>query len=237
MNDLLLILNRLEKSRKNGRKVLSELERHGVKLSGFIARGYRGIVFEGTFKGKAVAVKVRRSRAKAEKTLKECRILQYLERFSQSTGEANPAPAVYLCTGEFIVMELVSGRPLRATMEEQPLPASLSAIRACYFLDRAGVKHSEIKGEKHLLFDGERVRIIDYDTATFSEKPRNVLQFIGYHLIGKPHLLRQIGVSKAELLSATKVYKEDREKGFKLITALLERKGEGFSPHPERIMT
>jgi putative serine/threonine protein kinase len=91
-------------------RILKELRELGVELLQFIAKGYRGTVFKGKLNGKPIAIKVKRSDVSKERLIeKECEILKYLEDFSKKTGEKNPAPKVYRCTGEYLIMEFING--------------------------------------------------------------------------------------------------------------------------------
>ncbi len=192
--------------------VLSVLEREEVKLLYPIAKGYRGVVFKGYWKNKPVAVKVERcDSGKKDALLKECNILKYLSSFSERFGKENPAPFPYLCLKGIIVMELIEGVGFeRALREFDWREVTCSFLEACAFLDFAGVNHSEIKGKKHLIFSG-RGRIIDFESASFSRHPRNVLQFVGYYLVGKK-LLRPFGVEDGYLFSFINFYKKDPER-------------------------
>jgi putative serine/threonine protein kinase len=198
-------------------KILRELQKLGVELSEFVAKGYRAAVFKGKLNGSIVAIKVKRSDVLKEKLIeKECKILKHIESFSIETGEQNPAPKVYYCSNEYLVMEFIRGLPFsKALRNYDPRTVVKEALKSCYFLDRAKVKHSEIKGEKHLLFDGQRIRIIDFESSKFSEKPRNLLQFVGYHLIRKKKLLQEIGINQERIRELIELYKEDPEEGFR----------------------
>jgi len=197
-------------------KLLNLLKEKGITLDSFIAKGYRGVVFKGMYRGKPVAVKVLRSDVEKENPLqKECEILNYLTNKLKSE---NPAPYPYLCTSEFIAMEFIEGLTFSKALENyDPYTVLKEALRSCYLLDKAGVRHSEIKGEKHLIFDGRRFRIIDFESAKFSDKPRNLLQFVGYHLIRNKELLKKLGICKKDLRLAIEIYKENKKDGFWLL--------------------
>ena len=204
-----------------GEKRYNLLRSYGVKNLRFVARGYRGVVFRGEFSGKPVAVKVPRSDAGKDNVVeKECSILRYLK---SCLKEENPAPEPYICTPDFIVMEWIEGIPFPVAVENFGKEVVLSALKSCYLLDTCGVEHSEIKGEKHLLFDGKRVRIIDFESAKLKKKPRNLLQFVGYHLLRKKEVLKVFRVDERELLSLLSDYKENPETAFPKILSLFDK--------------
>jgi len=204
-------------SRERGERILRELIERGVGELSFVSKGYRGVVFRGLLKGRPVAVKVKRSDTPKEVSLKEFNFLSHLYRLYR---EETPAPVPYFATEDFIVMEWVSGEILPVAFRKEPRRVVKEALKACYKLDRAGVEHSEIKGEKHLIFTGDRVKVIDFESAKFKERPRNLLQFVGYHLIGKG-LCGELGLKEEELREFLSLYKKNPEEGFKSLLSLL----------------
>ncbi len=204
-----------------GKKRFDLLSSFGVKDLSFISKGYRGIVFRGELSGKPVAVKIPRSDAGKEYIAeKECSILKHLQ---SCLGGKNPAPEPYICTPDFTVMEWIDGIPFSEAVKKYGKKVVLSALESCYLLDRCRVEHSEIKGEKHLLFDGVRVRIIDFESAKFKEKSRNLLQFVGYHLLRRREILKTFGVDEGELLSLISEYKRNPETAFPKILSLFDK--------------
>ncbi len=188
---------------------LESLKKVGITLVSLIAKGYRGVVFKGkTSDGNLVAVKFKRSDVNKDVIKKELQFLEFLDAFGKKVGFLNPAPKVYTFDRDFIVLELIEGKPILELQEKRLKEALLSAVDACYFLDLAKVQHNEIKGGKHLIFDGRRIRIIDFESASFSKNPRNLFQFVGYYLVGKKLLPN---VSSQKLLALLKDYKESPE--------------------------
>ncbi len=206
---------------EEGKKRFNLLNSYGVRNLSFVAKGYRGIVLKGELYGKPVAVKLPRSDVpKQNLPEKECAFLKHLDKCLK---EKNPAPSPLLCTSDFLVVEWIEGIPLSKAYRVFGKPVILFALESCYLLDSCGVEHSEIKGEKHLIYDGKRVRIIDFESAKFKDKPRNLLQFIGYHILRRKELLEEFGVDKGELLSLIDRYKENPAGVFPKIVALFDK--------------
>ncbi|ADY73268.1 tyrosine protein kinase [Desulfurobacterium thermolithotrophum DSM 11699] len=201
------------------KELLKLLKEKNIELVSFISKGYRGVVFKGIYKEKTVAVKVSRSDVQKENFLKrEYEILKYL---SDKLKEENPAPTPFLHNSEFIVMEFIEGKTFKFAMNNfNPYFVIKETLKSCYLLDEVFIKHSEIKGEKHLIFDGKKCRIIDFESAKFSRSPRNLLQFIGYHLIKNEEFLKKLKVRKEDLQKTIELYKKDRKLGFKFILSL-----------------
>ena len=203
------------------KKRSQELKKLGIELVSFVSKGYRGVVLKGlNRKGNSVAVKVKRADAEKDVVLKEVGILRYLERFFRSKNLPLVVPEVYGVSerGEFFVMEFIEGVPLVSLSGDELLKAVKMSLKACYYLDLSGVYHSEIKGGKHLLFTGNSVKVIDFESAKFTDSPRNFLQFVGYHLIGK----NLLPLEKEKLLEITSMFKRNPERAFRLTMKLLE---------------
>ena len=213
---LLTLLDYPRGDRERAVGILKALKEKGVEGLSFVSKGYRGVVFKALLNGRPVAVKVKRSDTPKNVSLREFEFLTHLYKLYR---EETPAPLPYLATEDFIVMEWIEGRPFPGAFEENGKRVVIEAVKACYRLDRAGVEHSEIKGEKHLIFTGDRIKVIDFESARFKERPRNLLQFVGYHLIGR-ELYRRLGLTVEELKRALSLYKENPEEGFRRLISL-----------------
>ncbi|SMP02650.1 putative serine/threonine protein kinase [Desulfurobacterium pacificum] len=189
---------------------LGKLEEVGVTLISVVAKGYRGVVFKGkTSDGSLVAIKFKRSDTVKNVIEKELQFLEFLDAFSKKVNIPNPAPKVLAADKDFIVMEFIEGEKIVDLQGERLKEALLSTVDSCYFLDLARVQHNEIKGGKHLIFSGQHVKIIDFESANFSKKTRNLFQFVGYYLVGKK-LLPNLNLK--EILALLQNYKKDPEK-------------------------
>ncbi|WP_456484620.1 protein kinase domain-containing protein [Desulfurobacterium sp.] len=203
---------------------LETLENLEVELNDFVAKGYRGTVFSGFIKPSdpftipvKVAIKFARSDAGKEQfLLKEARILEYLEAKSV-------APVIYYYDEDMIIMEYVDGFPFsfeRFFSKEKLVNVIREILEKCFILDRAGVSHSELKGEKHIILTDRGVRFIDFESARFTDSPRNLLQFLGFHIIRKPERLAFLGIDRNIIKKAIGLYKENPISGFKEILGL-----------------
>jgi putative serine/threonine protein kinase len=207
---------------KEAEKLFRELNSLGVKLLSFVSKGYRGVVFKGLYRGEPVAVKVVRSDAGKENLAeKEFNLLKLL---SERLGPRNPAPRPYLLGSRFLVEEWVEGTPFSEAFNDSPRRAVVEALKAVRALDEAKVEHGEIKGEKHLLLSGNGARLIDFESAREKERPRNLLQFVGYHLLRLPERLQLLGVERRQLLKLLNEYKScPSEENFRKLLLLFNR--------------
>ncbi|OMH40810.1 hypothetical protein BLW93_03200 [Desulfurobacterium indicum] len=203
---------------------LETLENLDIELGDFIAKGYRGTVFSGFIKPYdqftipvKVAIKFARSDAgKKHFLLKEARILEYLEPKSI-------APVVYYYDEEVIIMEYIEGVPFSFGSfhsKNELLNILKEIMEKCYILDKSGVNHSELKGEKHIIVSDRGIRFIDFESARFTGNPRNLLQFLGFHILRKPERLNFLGISSNDLRLGIELYKENPSEGFRKILSL-----------------
>jgi len=142
------------------------LEGHAMIPGGFkvLGRGHAAVVLLARLEGVGrVAVKVRRADSKRDSLVLECSALK----------AAWPvAPRVYRCTDEFIIMDLVEGRPVTEVARSiRGCGAAVALIakvaEAGRWLDRVGVCHEELSDLRgHAFLVGEAVKFIDFESAS-----------------------------------------------------------------------
>ncbi|MEM3154756.1 MAG: methyltransferase [Candidatus Woesearchaeota archaeon] len=154
--------------------ILNQLEKKGVCNISFFARGNRGIVFTGIYKGKKVAIKVKRPESMARETIKkEAKILQYVNRHGIG-------PKYLFHTPQYLVYEFVEGKYLRDAMKAKNIGHLLRRVfEQCFQLDLLHVCKGEMtRPYKHVIVKGNRVTFIDFERARRAEDShRNVTQF------------------------------------------------------------
>ncbi len=202
---------------ERGRELYQKLKERGISELEFVAKGYRGVVFKGRLNGKEVAVKVKRSDAVKENLAE--REFSFLKRLYELYKSETPAPKPYFAGKEFIVMEWIEGKRFLEAFKESPRETVKLALKACYLLDKGGVEHSEIKGGKHLIRTKGKVKVIDFESAKLKDRPRNLLQFVGYYLIGK-ELYRVLGVNLERLRELLESYKNEPEVAYLQLESL-----------------
>jgi len=207
-----------------------ELERAGVEgvynfgrreIGKFrlLGAGFRGLVFLARWRGKVVALKVRRTDCPCDMR-KEARIQKL----------AWPvAPKVYYSHQDFIVMEFIPYPGVESVLEmeakelRETIKAVLVAGRA---LDKKGIDHGElVRPWKHVRI-GDRVVFLDFGSASTMRKPSNVTSLLSGLLL-KPSppaywIAEKLKVNKAELLEAARRYKRSpSEEAFEHILKVL----------------
>lgn len=184
----------------------SELASLGVLgATRLLGKGHSSTVLEVLLAGGGrAALKVLRTDSKRPDLLAECGILR----------RAYPvSPGVIGCGRYYILMELVEGVPvveaLRSTADR--LPLVLKVVAAGRGLDVLGVDHRELsRAHKHVFLttDG-RVKILDYESATLSESPRNVCRLTSWLLYSVLRTER----GAPELVGLLREYKRASEAG------------------------
>jgi len=176
-----------------------------------VAKGWRGKVYKGYWRGKKVAVKVARSPDKEEAIRKEAEILERLKGLEGF-------PQILLKGEDFFVYEFIEGKPygkLKLSKEEKKHLLK-EVLEKAYLLDEMGINKDEFGDlRKNLLVDEKgRPWLIDFERGSFKENPSNVRQFL--------QLLRREGfLSQEEAVELGKAYKGDRKGTIEKIRAVL----------------
>ncbi len=148
-----------------------------------LGKGHASVVIKAVLKPfLTVAVKVRRTDSKRDSFRLECEVMK----------AAYPvAPRVYRCEDDFIVMEYVDGVPISEVMDKavmegcgRALPLVIKVLGAVRYLDLVGVDHKELSllKEHVLVMRDGRVKVIDYESASFSEAPCNVCRVCSWFI-------------------------------------------------------
>jgi putative serine/threonine protein kinase len=193
-------------------------EIEGYKILG---KGFTSIVVLGMHRyyGK-VAVKIRRIDSRRNSLEYEGMILDYL-----SPTLIPPYPYFYM--RDFIIMEPICGQQLIHILSNsdrmQRLHILRSVFSALYLIDLFGIDHGELNRPVHHMFYCDGLpRIIDWDSASLSEKPHNLTMFASYLFFrGGRRLLDNKELNEKPILTALKTYKSKLSLGFRMILRLL----------------
>ena len=197
---------------------LETLEFYKISIGDFVSKGHRGIVFSGFINPPdyfsspvKVAIKFARSDVPKENfILKEAEILEYL-------SNRNVVPKVYYFDAEILVMEFLDGESYTTAKfyEREDFKTILfRIIEACFLLDEMGVEHRELKGEDHIIVANRGVKFIDFESAKYTENPRNLLQFLGSHILNlSQDFINHLNIDSKKLKTGIELYKESRKAG------------------------
>ena len=138
--------------------------------------GTRGEIYLIDYFGKKAVLKKLRA-GKPNTLQKEAQILLEL-------GPLDIAPKLYECGYDYIVMEYLEGISMKEALKKNRALALQMGLQNAYLLDCAGIYHKELGRYYHFIFDFRlhQCKIIDFERAVKSTKPRNVLQFVGFYM-------------------------------------------------------
>ncbi|UXD22823.1 hypothetical protein IPA_08560 [Ignicoccus pacificus DSM 13166] len=192
--------------RKAGVECVYSIGKREFKKFRFLGIGFRGVVFLAKWNNIKVAIKVPRT-----DYLYDMRKEALIQKMAYPI-----APKVFEYSRSFIIMEYVPYPDISERISE-PLPALKEVLRkvldAAFTLDMKGIDHGElVRPWKHVLV-GERAVILDYGSASLERKPSNLTSIVS-GLLMKPsppasEIARKMGINKAELVEALKLYKKN----------------------------
>ncbi|QXJ29575.1 Uncharacterized protein J5U23_02445 [Saccharolobus shibatae B12] len=117
-------------------------------------------------------LKIRRTDAPKE-------TLEIEAKFQIQAGE-EVAPRVYDYGKNFILMEYIRGRNLTKNERRETI---IDLLKRAKILEEKLIEHKELSRPwKNVMITNNRTYIIDYDSATIKEKPRNVTKLLSNYL-------------------------------------------------------
>jgi len=178
--------------------------------------GTVGLVVKGSKRsGEVLALKVRRTDANRENMAEEFR----LTRLANRVGIGAP---VFGKTKDIMAMKFIEGVELQDYVKEAKGRGTARRTRAlihallnqCRKLDLLGLDHGELSNlRKHVIIEGERPYIIDFESASQKRATKNVTGAAQYLFLGSslsPKVKRILGIKDAApVLEALRRYKKD----------------------------
>lgn len=179
----------------------------------FLAKGKRGVVF--VDRAKQVVVKQANPRSQANNRL------SIEAAFLQKVNRKGIGPRFVSFAEGKLAMRFVEGKRMgdwlaeEDTTKQQIKRVLLSVLDQCVVMDTLGINKQEMTHPyKHILIDttGKPV-MIDFERCRYTEKPKNVTQFVQY-LVSRnvAPLLKNKGVvlNRKTLLGLAERYKKER---------------------------
>lgn len=186
---------------------------HVKKLS-LYAKGKRGLVYTGIYKGKKVAVKIENPKSKAVGRIE----IEGL--FLGIVNKAGIGPKLIEAETDFIIMEFIGGDRILDYFQK----SSKQKIRKCieqifdqlYTLDKMGINKEEMHHPiKHIIVVKDRAVLIDFERAAKREKTHNVTQFCQFLTNKKVSIIlseKEIVVNRKKIINAAKEYSKNQTK-------------------------
>ena len=168
-----------------------------------LAKGKRGIVHIGKFKGKQCAVK------EANPSSEALRAVEFEYEMLLRVNKLGIGPKVFGFKEGKLYMELIKGSLIGDFIQEASRINILNMVKEVlnqlHKLDKAGLNKSELTNPyKHIIITKEKVVQIDFERCRPSKKPQNITQFMNYLL--RPHI-NKILVKKEIYVNPDKIHK------------------------------
>jgi HemK-related putative methylase len=216
-----LYVYKIEKS-----SLLRELEMQDIHNVKKLARGKRGLVFTGMYKGEKVAIKSKHPKSEAlDAIMNEYNVLDY---FRNEGLEC--IPHVVLTGHNYFVYEYIDGELLPDYITKHGKKVILYVLQKIlgYMrdLDVLGYTKEEMhRPHKHVLIKDDEIKIIDYERCRKTLKPKNVTQFCQFLTsteATKKFAKKNIAIDADAMKKATATYKRTfSDSAFKKITEVV----------------
>jgi len=189
-----------------------------------LGKGHVSIVVVAYANGKRCALKIRRTDADRLDMSHEVEALR-------AVNAVGIGPTAYGSSKNFILMELIEGVyfpewlvSVKGKGRKKRVQRVLRMIiEECWKLDKAEIDHGELsRASRHVIVEGDRPRIIDFESASTARRRKNVTSICQFLFIGSKvsRLLRRVlpNVNGERLVDALRFYKvEPTEKGLEKI--------------------
>jgi putative serine/threonine protein kinase len=198
----------IERVTFEGRTKIGRLGLVGIGTVGLVVKGKGG-------SDEVFALKIRRTDANRASMAEEFRLTRLANRVRVG------APA-YRCTKDIMSMHYVKGVELEDYVRAATGRGSARRVRElahallnqCRKLDLVGIDHGQLSNlRKHVIIDGERPYIIDFESASQNRATKNVTTAAQFLFVGSrisPRIKRILSIkSPDEILEALRRYKAD----------------------------
>jgi len=204
--------------------ILKELEKSDIKSIKYFAKGKRGLVFTGVYKGKKVGVKINNPKSSAIMRVEnEAKFLKLLNK--NGIG-----PKLLLHGKGFLAYEFVEGHNIanffnnlenndkNADKNKKVIIKIIDKImKQLYQIDKLRINKQEMSHpQKHIIIDNKKNPVlIDFERVHYTVKPGNVTQFCDFlvsHNISNTLKNNAIIINKSKMINAAKIYKKQQNK-------------------------
>lgn len=159
--------------------VLKELEKRNITNIKYFAKGRRGLVYRGVYKRKEVIIKIPNPESFAASTI------AFEEKWLKKMNELHIGPHLMFAADNFLVMEYIEGDVildyLKKATKKNITAVLNNLLKQMLLLDAKGVVKQEMTHpHKHIIVCKNKPTLIDFERCRYSEKPRNVNQFLQF---------------------------------------------------------
>ena len=181
--------------------------------------GHRGMIYTGIYHGKKAIVKIAHPKSTATGNIgREALWLEKLNMFGIG-------PTLYAVESEYFIAEFIDGVRIdeyfALASSEDCSFVILHVLKQCKTLDELGINKEEMHHPyKHVLIQGKKVVMIDFERCKYTEKPHNVTQFVQY-LCNKNvqrQLEKKVHIPVEPLRLLAEKYKKNHREFEKIVT-------------------
>lgn len=150
-----------------------------VKSPTYFSHGKRGVIFVGMYKGKKVAVKIKKKDSTAVDRIKN-------EAFwLKKLNKERIGPKLLFAGEEYIIYEFVEGKFILDFIATHEAPAIkkvlFNGVRQCFTLDQLKITKEEMHHPvKHIIVKRTNAVLLDFERVHKTSKPKNVTQFVQF---------------------------------------------------------
>ncbi|MGQ9679265.1 MAG: RIO1 family regulatory kinase/ATPase domain-containing protein [Candidatus Bathyarchaeia archaeon] len=211
---------------KEAEERLRELQRlgvEGIKLGGghvlnglsILGKGKTSVVTVAHFNGGLVALKARRTDSSRSSMYHEAENLK-------AVNLVGVGPKLLNASHNFLIMELIEGEYFGDWLSKLEPPQKNTLIRVLMKLmqqarrlDEISLDHGELsRASRHIIINGERPVIIDFESASSRRRPANVQSLINYFYFNRVNRENMVKLleppERQPLIRILKRYKESQ---------------------------
>jgi HemK-related putative methylase len=151
------------------------LEKKGIKKAEYAAKGRRGLVYRGNYRGRIVAIKTKRPGTVTKPVVNEAKALRIANKLGLG-------PKLFFATNEFVVYEWVDGSYFGDALLKADKKTKKSLFKQLFLqafvLDKAGLAKEEMLRplKNAVVTPKNKVVLIDFERLHKTKKPNNVTQ-------------------------------------------------------------
>jgi len=189
-------------------QILQKLFSKNISNIRQFAKGKRGVLYCGMYKGKKVAIKAQRPDVKLHTVSREADLIPILNKHGI-------APKFLFKGDAFFCYEFIEGVFIKQFLEknsrEKIKRVLLDVMQQCRALDVLKITKEEMHNPYKHVVVGKKIALVDFERAHKNPFPQNVTQFCQY-VIRNTELLHAKGSSfdKKELMSLAQQYKKEQ---------------------------
>ena len=184
----------------------------GISRWKTLGKGHAGIVVTAKHLRANVALKIMRTDAERTSMEQEGSMLAY-------ANTLGVGPRLLKCSKDFLVSELIVGEPLMSWVQgrihsNQASRCARSLMFQGFRMDTAGLDHGELsRPDKHVLLQAQGGPvIIDFESASLTRRPNNLLSLVQFLFIRRKSLRdtfadRSVPGNTADFLTVLRAYK------------------------------